>query len=310
VNVVVDDRKLVIGLCDVYRRAMKPFEVATLLPLAESACRDLGLVPADAPVEGYYCESPELRRFFLHVRALQQAQLPERASSSLARLREVLTSPAFGRVEPSPYALPRMSSPLGEALESLAGWSVAAVSAGARDRLRDSDVGLVAVASATGDPVALCVARESMALTGSVVLASPEVPRYVWSVSEAVVRAARRFVAALADATGLALPAIEAGSAESYGSAASSADVVGRCILVARRVGDSHPLYHWYTAHGSGDLQVRDFWSTEIWTSEQLRSLPFDRWPRAGARVGAVADEGVLTERAPRGWLGRAFRRR
>jgi hypothetical protein len=46
---VVDDSKFAIGLCELFREAMAPFETTVVLPLAEEACRALGLGPAPVP---------------------------------------------------------------------------------------------------------------------------------------------------------------------------------------------------------------------------------------------------------------------
>jgi hypothetical protein len=169
---VVDDRTFVIGLCQLFRQEMKAFEVASLLPAAEAACRELNLEPAAVPVEGYYAESPELTRFFRLVRRLQRADVAPAhgASPALRHLRSVLCAPAMGRVEQSDRLLPRTTSPFGEALETAAVWSVAELSRRAQASVRENDAGLVAVAAATGDAIALCVARETLALSEDVML--------------------------------------------------------------------------------------------------------------------------------------------
>jgi hypothetical protein len=177
-KIFVDDRAFVVGLSELFREEMKSYEAATLLPIAEAACKVLGLSPVMVPVEGYYTESVELERYFRLIRALQDADIhevsPDPGKDTIYRLREVLTSPAMGRVEDNDRVLPRTTSPLGEALRILSNWSIDALSRQAVQLVRKDDAGLVAVAASSGDPVALCVARESMALVADVELAEIE----------------------------------------------------------------------------------------------------------------------------------------
>lgn len=314
--IAVDDRLFVIGLAELLRQAMKGYEVATLLPLAESAGKALALTPSAEPVEGYYGESASLERYFRLIRAMQQAEMPtvvpEPARDALTRLRAFFDAPAMGRVEASDRVLPRVTSPFGEALRTLADWSVDALSRQARQLVGADDAGLLAVAAAAGDPVALCVARETAALAAEVELAEEDepMPGFVWAVTEPVAAVAGRFVVALAKSTGIRLPEPVAASADLFGQAASAADIDGRCILVGERSGNPYPFYHWYVVRRDGCDMVRDFWSSVIWTTSDLRRLPAAEWPRAGAKVGVPASEpsAPAPARVPRkSWLDRLF---
>ncbi len=328
-EVVVDDRTFVVGLSELFRQKMKAYEVATLLPLAETACKALDLSPAMVPVEGYYSESDELERFFRLIRALQYAEMrevsPGSAANAIHQLREAFTSPAMGRVEESDRVLPRTSSAFGEALRILANWSINGLSRQAQQLVRDDDAGLVAVAAATGDPIAMCVARESVAVIADVELAEVESPQFIWVASEHVVRVAGRFVTALAETTGIMLPEPEATSSHLYGQAAKEAELVGRCILIGERSGSPYPNYHWYIDAQNGEFTVKDFWSSALWTTVYLRHMPVNRRPATGAQVGAP-DQGneptgrgsmsshvPLTEdrehRGRKGWFERLFQR-
>jgi hypothetical protein len=326
-EIVVDDRTFVIGLCELYRQHMKDYEVASLLPLAETACQSLKLPPASVPIEGYYAESDQLKRYFQLIRALQQTEMremvPGTGLEAVQRLREVFSAPAMGRVEASDKILPRTHNPFGEALRVRAHWTIDSLSAQARQLVRDDDAGLVAVAATTGDPVALCAARESMALMADLVYAEAEVPHFTWAVSETVARIARRFVAALTEATSIVLPQPEAVSAHLYGQAAREAQLPGRCIAIGEQSGNPYRYYHWYIDTDNGRLTVKDFWSSSIWTTENLRVLPVNRWPATGTQVEALnsgdaaADNGNLLPRdAPnkdhqqglKGWITSLFR--
>src|SRR4051794_15874457 len=107
---VVDDTQFVIGLCEMFRQSMAPFEASVVLPLAEEACRVLGVAPLAVPVEGYYSDSVALARLFRLVRALQSVELRDRAEppGPVARLRKIYDSPAFGRPSRQGTMLPRL----------------------------------------------------------------------------------------------------------------------------------------------------------------------------------------------------------
>lgn len=308
---------------------MKVYEVTTLLPLAETACKAFGLSPAMVPVEGYYAESDELERFFRLIRSLQHAEMREVSSRSgmnaIDRLREVFTSPAMGRVEENDRVLNRTNSPFGAALRLLADWSIDGLSRRAQQLVRNDDAGLVAVASVTGDPIAIGVARESVALTAHVELAEVDLPHFVWAVSKDVARVAGRFVSSLAETTGIILPKPEATSTQVYGQAAREAELVGRCILIGERSGNRYPFYHWYLDAQNGQLIVKDFWSSHVWTTDSLRHIPVNHRPATGAQVGAPDQDnepngrgttwshGPVTEdrhqRERKGWFARLFQR-
>ena len=328
-EIVVDDRTFVVGLCELFREEMKAYEVTTLLPLAETACKALDLPPAMVPVEGYYSESDELERFFRLIRALQYAEMrevsPSSGANAIHRLREVFTSPAMGRVEESDRVLPRTNSPFGEALRILADWSIDGLSRQAQQLVWNDDAGLVAVATVTGDPIAICVARESAALMADVELAEIDLPHFIWAVSEHVARVADRFVSSLAETAGINLPKPEATSSQAYGRAAREAELIGRCILIGERSGNPHPYYHWYIDAQNGVLTVKDFWSSNVWTTDSLRHMPVNRRPPTGAQVEAPdignepKDRGIASSHGPmtkdrkqqgrKGWFARLFQR-
>src|SRR5258708_6199075 len=67
---VVDDSIFLFGLDALYRCQMKRHESGELLGSARAVSRTLGLEPADAPIEGYYTETPLLEEYFRRMRAL------------------------------------------------------------------------------------------------------------------------------------------------------------------------------------------------------------------------------------------------
>ncbi len=68
---VVDNRVFLLGLDALYRAAVKPHERGELRDAARCVAHDLGVGPADVPVEGYYAEDPQLAEYFGLIRALQ-----------------------------------------------------------------------------------------------------------------------------------------------------------------------------------------------------------------------------------------------
>jgi hypothetical protein len=206
---------------------------------------------------------------------------------SLSMLQGIFGSPAMGRAEETKYLLPRTSSPLGEALRGANVWSVQGLTERSRDLIQDNDADLIAVACMTQDPVAICVARETMALTADVELAEIEPPRYVWKVSSKVSDIAKRFVSAVSSSFGITLPAPGPDSAAIYGEKAELAQLHGRCILMGQRPGDTYGHYHWYISGVRTQAEVLDFWSNTTWTTGMLRQLPLDRWPARGEKTGS-----------------------
>ena len=316
-DILVTDRLFIIGLTELFRRQMKDHEINTLLPLAQKVCSILGLTPVNIPLEGYYADSPTLSQYFRLIRALQMAPSSEaRKVSSTDAFRRLLAayqSPAMGRIEDTPFLFPRTTSPLGEALKEPHTWSIQGLTQRSQQLIRDSDAGLIAVACASADPVAICVARETMALAADVEFADLEPPRFLWKVSRDVAEVARRFITATAVSFGFTLPDPVEASAPVYGAASAGLDLAGRCILIGEHPGSEYGRYHWYLSGQDTGMVVIDFWSLATWTTADFSQLPRDRWPTSGSKVGspdqpgrtAVANKGEVPEK--KGWLAQLF---
>ena len=292
--VTVDDRLFMLGLTELFRGEMKHHETHTLLPLARTVCREISIDASDAPIEGYYDETPELREFFRRVRALQETPatvlLTPAADRALEQLRATINSSALGRVVNDGHLLARNTQALGEALRISLHWSVDELVMKAASLVRENDRDLVAVAATTGDALCLLAARESLALSGSREWAGQDdEPEYRWEVSDDVVAIAMHFVGALRQATGIALPTPERSSAQRYGRAGASAELSGRCILLGRRIGSGDVHYHWYVDTAGGAPVVRDFWSDSVWSTQAVRSLPPGRQPGVGSSPWVAA---------------------
>ena len=66
------------------------------------------------------------------------------------------------------------------------------------------------------------------------------------------------------------MPPATAKSAEFYHDLAADNEIVGRCVHVGTRT-DTNEKYHWAirAAGGRAGLEVHDFWSAELWTTDR-----------------------------------------
>src|SRR5215470_8676494 len=118
---VVDNRTFLLGLDKLYREAMKPHERSELLDCARQVAAALQVGPADVPIEGYYTEDARLTEYFRLMRSLQKLgkeNVPRVASlDQFQRLRDVTSSPIYGRVVDTDTLLPGGRDSLSQALD-------------------------------------------------------------------------------------------------------------------------------------------------------------------------------------------------
>lgn len=280
--VEVDNRMFVIGLDELYRNAMKRFESETLLPCARTVTETLRVPPANVPVEGYYHETPALREYFLWMRRLQEVD--ESAEAQVGRLREfqllwdVASSPLFGRAQRKGKLLPVGRDPLTQALlDTRPHWHLKElVKAAYEAAIRYDDVSLVGLAARCQDAVTLAATRESAVLYAEVVTLGREPEHtYLWRVDAALAEAANRFIATFNRFVPGELPEAVAGNAEVFYKAYADNDVIGRCVRMGKTE-DGSRHYHWAIATRrvspeGVDLLVDEFWSDEIWATEDYR---------------------------------------
>jgi len=280
---VVDTRTFLLGLDELYRKAMKGHEREELLVCAVRVARELGVGPADVPIEGYYHEEEALALYFRFMRALQR--IPAGLQSRVERMEEyrrlaaIAGSPIYGRPGPPRGIFPGMTDPLADALEAteMREWAVDVLTRKAGELAREQgDFSLTGLAALAGDPVALAATRESMVLYDRIVFGraiNPDLPPlivYRWRVHEEVARAAASFVAGFNELFGPELPPPEARYAASYFHAYDPDKVVGRCVVIGRSLDRPPQYYHWgIRKDARGGLQVEGFWDTRFWTTEQ-----------------------------------------
>lgn len=282
---VVDNRIFLLGLDELYRRAMKRVEVLELLPCAREVALTLRVAPATGPVEGYYVEDPRLTEYFQLMRALQDEPNGRAAEvetlRAYERLYQVTSSRLFGRPREEDRLLPQAQDALTEALEKTrrSDLTIPGVTARAERAARDmDDYSLVGLAARTKDPVVLTALRESVVLYARVAYLgmSREVLLEVfeWRVDPELAKQANRFIRTFNTlfSTGRPLPEAVADNAESFWHACDVTRIVGRCVRIG--YDDTEPSlmhYHWALRRPGPEVEVEDFWAPEIWTTARYR---------------------------------------
>jgi hypothetical protein len=262
---------------------MKTHERGELLGCAREVAAALDVQPAIVPVEGYYGEDPDLRDYFLLMRALQVVPGARRkqvaALSAFTRLFQVTSAPLYGTPAASGMLLPAGMDALSRALDDTKpDWSLERLLAAAHDAaVSTDDFSLIALAARVKDAVVLTATRESVVLYAAVIAGSrmrPEPPQYVWQVDATLAAQARRFVDTFNALFKEDLPPPEAVSAQTHWAACQRNKIAGRCV----RLGYNDALaptqqYHWAIYRTpDGTLAAEEFWHPELWTTERYRA--------------------------------------
>ncbi len=98
-------------------------------------------------------------------------------------------------------------------------------------------------------------------------------PEYVWQVDDLVESRARRFVAEFNKLFSESLPQPNTENTEHFWRAGDESMLIGRCV----RMGFDDSLqpiqqYHWaIDRHPKYKWTTRDFWDTDIWTTQRYR---------------------------------------
>ncbi len=280
---VVDNRVFLLGLDKLYRDAMKDHERGELLICARRLAAALSVTAATVPVEGYYAEDHLLTEYFGLVRALQD--LSEDRMSAIAslpefqRLRDVMSSPLYGRPQQDGKLLPAGRDALSQALlDTLPEWNVQRLIAAAYAAAQETDdISLVGLAARAQDALVITAARESVVLYAELVCGaalSPSQPQYTWKVEKDVAEQARRFIDIFNTLFGEELPSPEPAEAERYWNAYEDNEILGRCV----RLGYDDTVsptryYHWAICRrADGPFEVQEFWHSEVWTTERYSS--------------------------------------
>lgn len=277
----VDDRTLILALDFLYRESMKVFEKETLLPESRKLLDELALSAIDAPVEGYYCESEELKEYFLNIRTLQQCPMErKREVESLEPYRlisKVMSSEIFGSGRSGGF-LPKRFDPLYYALQNVpvGKWAVETLAAEAHAiSSKTDDISLVGIAASVNDAVALTALRESVALYGVVAAGCATKPikvEYKWNVEPDVKDKVNRFIKTFNELTLSIIKEAEPDNIVYFYDAFAKNDIMGRCIYIGYDdTNDPIKRYHWAISYDAGRAIVDAFWSSDLWTTERYQ---------------------------------------
>jgi len=273
---VVDNRVFLLGLDQLYRDAMKGYEVGELLPCVRRVAQALEVLPGNVPVEGYYTESPELTEYFCLVRVLQN--VPESSKPRVTslpefgRLLDVVSSPIFGRSIEEGNLLPTGQDPLSQALEdSTPNWTIESlVTLASTIAQEHDDYSLVGLAARSKDEVVLTATRESVVLYARTIVGSARrKPRYTWEVDKDLSEAAARFVETFNRLFGDQLPAPKKRHAEDYWHACRENKILGRCVRIGSDDSKKPVVHYHWAVYQEEILTVHEFWHPEIWTTER-----------------------------------------
>lgn len=294
---IVDDRRFLLGLDELYREAMKEYERNELLGCAQHVAAVLKVEPANVPIEGYYAEEPDLTTYFCLLRALQKQSarrtVEVESLSQFRRLLDVTSSPMFGRPafktldEQHEHLLPTGRDPVSAVLNAAATQAectvervIADASAYAEEH---DDYSLVGLACRARDAVVIAALRESVVLyaelgiPGATRQPPQPRPKYVWRVDPALAAAAQRFIDSFNQLFGQELPPATATYAHIFGR--QHPNIVGRCVCLAITRDVPPAYYHWAVVQGGDQYAVHEFWSPELWTTERYRSADRVRRP-------------------------------
>jgi hypothetical protein len=278
---VVDNRALILALDYLYRENMKKFEAEKLLYKSRQLINTLSLSVLDAPVEGYYHESEELKEYFLNLRTLQQCPAERKIElenlDAYQILSKVTDSEIYGKGKSNGF-LPRRLDPLYYALQNIpvSKWDVESITTEAHSISIDSDdISLVGIAASINDSVVLAALRESVALYGTVAAGCAIIPPkiiYKWNVDSKLQSKVNRFINIFNELSSGNIKEASPENVEYYYEASDENEIFGRCIYIG--YDDTKiPIerYHWAIKCEAGNAIVDDFWSEELWTTKRYQ---------------------------------------
>lgn len=286
---VVDNRVFLLGLDEIYRWSIKQHEREELLQCASKVAQLLSVSPADVPIEGYYTEDEQLTEYFRLMRTLQQ--VPKDRESELSsdpafrRLKQVAESHIFGIPVADDHLLPVGKDALTVAPETGLpdNWKIELLTSTAHNHaLKSGDFSLVALAALSRDSVVLAALRESVVLYEMIATGvgpgESSKPEYVWDVDEIIQARAHQFVTTFNELFDGSIPNPVPDNAEKFWAACDLLSIIGRCVKIG--INDNvlpTKYYHWAIDFvGNEHLVVKDFWDSEIWTTERYRKVISD----------------------------------
>jgi hypothetical protein len=277
----IDNQVFLFGLDDIYRERMKAHEKDELLGLARQITSELELQVKDVPIEGYYSEDDDLKEYFRLIKTLQNTPITRktdiRSIVSYNRLKKVAESPLFGSPDNSMYLISQCDDMLSITLKDtpVSGWNKQDLVHKAFVFAKESeDYSLVTLAALANDPAVLAALRETAVLYAVAVAGCAPITEfeYQWKVDEVLEKRANKFITTFNALFGESLPEAIWNNAESFWNSCNKWKLNGRCVRIG--CDDSQlPIrhYHWAIENGPSGLEVKEFWDTNIWTTEMYR---------------------------------------
>lgn len=284
----VDNRVLVLGIDEIYRKYMKEFESAFLLPQVEVIAAKLNIHEVNVPIEGYYGEHKTLTRYFKLMRALQQvSDSKKRVVDELPAFQEILrvtSSPIFGKPQYQGSLLPQGRDPLSQALLDTKdfSWNAQNIVDRAYEVVMDSDdISLVGLAVRIQDPIVITALRESVILYAErMEMGRYQGPKieYIWKVDDEFAKITNRFIEEFNSLfpkdsyLSRGITKAEAQNAERFYSGYAGSIIAGRCVNLGYDRSPSKQFYHWAITKQNDELALDEFWDTKLWTTDNYRS--------------------------------------
>ena len=279
-KIIVDNRIFLIGLDDLFRKKQSRFEIKTLLPIVEDVQKDLHIKIRNFPIEGYYNETEELRKYFTLMRNLQQEEKDREKeitnNEAFHKLLSYTGSSLFGTSIRN-NLLPVGKDPLAKALKILyPDWTIKSIVDRAyKYALKSDDYSLAGMASLIKDEVAITALRESTVLYSEMMVGAawfPEPPKivYEWVIDKELQKRANRFINEFNSLTGLKLPNALPKNAEVFYHAYENINILYRCVRIGANE-EGKKFYHWAIDKQGDNYFVKDFWDTKVWTTEMFR---------------------------------------
>jgi hypothetical protein len=285
---IVNNRILILGIDEIYRKYMKEFESVFLLPQVEVIAAKLNVHEADVPIEGYYGEHETLTRYFKLIRALQEVaesseilvhDLPE-----FHKIWEVTNSPIFGKPIRKGKLLPQGRDPLSQALEDTKdmGWKAQKIIGRAYEVVMGmDDISLVGLTVRLKDPIVITALRESVILYAEKLelgyYQEPKI-KYLWKVDNEFAQVANRLIEEFNKLLpkdsyiSNGIPKAEPQNANRFYSSFGDNEILGRCANLGLDRSSPPQHYHWAITKQKDEFALDEFWDTKLWTTDEYRA--------------------------------------
>jgi len=120
---ILTDSELIIGLDYLYREYMKLYETNILLKSTQKLVKKLSITLKSYPIEGYYYESDNLKKYFTLVQNLKEVSMNRKNElkndQDYENIIKIFTSPIYGEFHYEDSILPIVNDPINDELNRL-----------------------------------------------------------------------------------------------------------------------------------------------------------------------------------------------